>query len=237
MTATSTFHAETILLIEDDFQIRHALADALRDTARVIAQAASGGEGLERAEVDQPDLIVLDLGLPDQEGAEVCRAIRERSSAPIVVVSARHSDTEKVRLLNAGADDYVTKPFSIPELVARVQAQLRRASLYSGGGHTPVVRTAGLTIDLANRTVTRGDQPVHLTPVEWSLLRVLAMRAGRTVTHRQLFHAVWGRPFGNPQQHLRVHVTNLRRKVERNPGAPEIIVTEPGVGYRCEVVE
>ena len=232
--------ADTILVIDDEPQLRRAVAAALRDTAaRCVVEAATGAEGIERATEELPDLVVLDLGLPDREGVDVCRELRERTSAPIVVLSARHSDLDKVQLLDAGADDYVTKPFSIPELVARVHAQLRRARLYSGGGEDErqVVTAGDLTVDLARRTATRGGEPLRLTPVEWNLLRVLTLKAGRTLTHRQLFHAVWGRTFGDPRQLLRVHVTNLRRKVERDPAVPERVVTEPGVGYRFELPE
>ena len=233
-------HADNILIIEDDFHIRRAIAVALLETARVITEASTGREGLARAETEHPDLIVLDLGLPDQEGVEVCRKLRSQSSAPIVVLSARHSDGEKVQLLNAGADDYVTKPFSIPEFVARVQAQLRRAQLYQATTSDTVLLVGELVVDIARRTVTRGSELLRLTPVEWRIFRVLLTQAGRTLTHRQIFHAVWGRTFGNPQQHLRVHVTNIRRKIERDPTAPEIIVTERGAGYslksRVEIV-
>ena len=230
------YHTDSILIIEDDFHIRRAVASALSETARTITEASTGREGIERAAADHPDLIVLDLGLPDQEGIDVCRRLRSQSSAPIVVLSARHSDDEKVQLLNAGADDYVTKPFSIPEFVARVQAQLRRANLYGAADETTVVRVHDLLIDVARRTVMRGEDLIHLTPVEWNILRVLVTQAGRTLTHRQIFHAAWGRSYGNPQQHLRVHVTHLRRKIERDPTSPEIIITEPGVGYRCELI-
>lgn len=228
-------HTDCILIIEDDVHIRRAVARALSETARTIVEASTAREGLERASSDNPDLIVLDLGLPDREGIDVCRRLRSQSSSPIVVLSARHSEDEKIQLLNAGADDYVTKPFSIPEFVARVTAHLRRVNLYGAADSEPIIRAADLTIDLARRTVMRGDKTIKLTPVEWNILRVLVTQAGRTLTHRQIFHAAWGRSFGNPQQHLRVHVTNLRRKVERDPTAPELILTEPGVGYRCEL--
>ena len=228
--------AERVLVIEDDIPIRRAVVAALRDTARVVDEAASGRDGLARATADPPDLVVLDLGLPDLPGIDVCRGLRAHSTVPIVVLSARHSDAEKVALLNAGADDYVTKPFSVPEFVARVQAQLRRAGLYRAPSAEAQVITVGdVTIDLARRTASRAGEPLRLTPAEWNVLRVLVQQAGRTLTHRQLFHAAWGRTYGNAQQNLRVHITNLRRKIERNPAVPELIITEPGVGYRCEL--
>jgi len=228
--------APTMLVIDDEPQIRRVVRRALEaDNARVL-EAASGREGLDLAAAERPDLIVLDLGLPDMPGADVCRDIRGWSAVPIVVLSARHSDTEKAALLDLGADDYVTKPFSTPELVARVQAQLRRSQLYQTDS-PGVIRIGDLSIDLARRTAARNGRDVGLTPVEWHLLRVLATNAGRTLTHRQLFHAVWGNVFGDAQQNLRVHITHLRRKIETTPAAPSIIVTEPGVGYRCEIAD
>jgi two-component system KDP operon response regulator KdpE len=186
------------------------------------------------AAAGQPELVVLDLGLPDRPGLEICRELRRWTKVPILVLSARHSEQEKVSLLDAGADDYLTKPFGTRELIARVRAQLRRAAL-AGPGASPVIRTHGLTVDLAQRRVSRGGAAIHLTPIEWELLRTLVGQAGRTLTHRQIFDAVWGQKFGNPQQYLRVHVTNLRRKVEQDPARPRLILTEPGVGYRAEL--
>lgn len=226
-------YAESILVVEDDERIRDVVVGALRNVARLVRGVASGAEALAAVASEAPDLVVLDLGLPDADGAVVCRQIRAITSAPIVVLSARHQEVLKVTLLNAGADDYVTKPFSLPELEARIFAQLRRARFYAGG-RTENLAVGNLAIDLERRTVTRGGEPVKLTPVEWNLLRVMAAQPGRTFTHRQLFHAAWGKTYGDAQQHLRVHITHLRRKLEHNPADPEIIVTEPGVGYRCE---
>ena len=203
--------------------------------AERIIDAPTGRDGIDLAATERPDLIVLDLGLPDVQGVDVCREIRSWSTAPIVVLSARHSDEEKVLLLNAGADDYVTKPFSTVEFVARVRAQLRRALLQAAADVGQLVEARGLTIDLARRRVTRAETTIRLTPIEWDILRTLVSNAGRTLTHRQIFEAVWGEAAGNPQQYLRVHITNLRRKVEVNPAYPELIVTEPGVGYRVEL--
>jgi two-component system KDP operon response regulator KdpE len=168
-------------------------------------------------------------------GADVCRDVRGWSTVPILVLSARHSDEEKARLLDLGADDYVTKPFSTRELQARVRAQLRRASLSERhDGKDARIAVNGVVIDLVNRAVSRDGQPVHLTPLEWQLLRVLATNAGRTLTHRQLFTQVWSRAHGDAQQNLRVHVASLRRKLEREPVRPRLIITEPGVGYRFD---
>jgi two-component system KDP operon response regulator KdpE len=224
---------QTVLLIEDEANIRRVVGDTLRPDVALI-EAGSGKEGLELAGAERPDLIVLDLGLPDSSGIEVCRQLREWTTVPIVVLSARHSEDEKTALLDAGADDYVTKPFSPAELRARVRAQLRRARMAPvPGGDEPLI-VGDLAIDVARRTVTRGEATVHLTPTEWGLLSALVTHAGKTVTHQQLFRAVWGSAHGDAQQYLRVYIAHLRRKVEVDPYAPRRIVTEPGVGYRFE---
>ncbi|HVH09264.1 MAG TPA: response regulator transcription factor [Gemmatimonadales bacterium] len=232
---TGEVRARALLVIEDDAPIRRALRNALRPIADRVLEAPTGREGIDIAATARPDLIVLDLGLPDLAGLDVCREVRSWSRVPIVVLSARHSDAEKVQLLNAGADDYVTKPFSTPEFVARVGAVLRRARLPAADDVPTVIEAYGLTIDLLQRRVSRGEIAIHLTPIEWDILRALVTNAGRTLTHQQIFDAVWGEASGNPQQYLRVHVTNLRRKVEADAARPELIVTEPGVGYRVEL--
>jgi two-component system, OmpR family, KDP operon response regulator KdpE len=224
---------EVILVIDDEPQIRRAVRHALELDGGRVVEAATGREGVDLAAAERPDLIVLDLGLPDLAGAQVCREIRKWSTAPIVVLSAWHSDNEKVLLLDAGADDYVTKPFSTAELRARVRAQLRRVRTRARDEDRPL-EVDGLTIDAARRLVSREGAPVHLTPTEWDLLRALVRDRGRTLTHHQLFRAVWNRSEGDPQQYLRVHVANLRRKIERDSLRPRLIVTEPGVGYRFE---
>jgi two-component system KDP operon response regulator KdpE len=187
---------------------------------------------MDLAAAIRPDLIILDLGLPDRAGIAVCTDIREWSNAPIIVLSARHAEQEKVTLLDAGADDYITKPFSPTELRARVRAQLRRARTPQPAQTS--VEIDGLTIDIAARVVRRGGEYIHLTPTEWDLLRALVMHAGRTLTHEQIFRMVWKNPGGDAQAYLRVHIANLRRKVERDPVRPRLIVTEVGVGYRFE---
>ena len=224
-----------MLVIDDEPQIRRVVRHALEaENARVL-EAASGREGLDLAAAERPQLIVLDLGLPDMAGEDVCRDIRGWSAVPIVVLSARHSDREKAALLDLGADDYVTKPFSTIELQARVRSHLRRAALSAAAAGDPRLDLGGgVTIDLARRSVTRDGAPVHLTPIEWDLVRVLASNAGRTMTHAQLYARVWDRPHGDAQQNLRVHVASVRRKLERDPVRPAIIITEPGVGYRLE---
>jgi two-component system, OmpR family, KDP operon response regulator KdpE len=226
---------DTALIVDDEPQIRRVLANSLRAELPRVLEASSGREGLDLAAAEQPSLIVLDLGLPDVSGLEVCREIRRWSTAPIVVVSARHSDQEKALLLDAGADDYITKPFSTLEFTARVRAHRRRfqASDLATSAHPLVIDH--LRVDLAARTVRRGNEAIHLTPIEWSLLRTFLSNSGRTLTHQQLFLAVWGPVSGDPQQYLRVHIANLRRKIERDPVRPQLIMTEPGVGYRFEV--
>jgi two-component system KDP operon response regulator KdpE len=222
------------LVIDDEPQIRRVVRHALEGEVGRVLEAATGTDGLDLAAAQRPGLIVLDLGLPDMAGVDVCRELRKWSSAPIIVLSARHSDQEKVALLDAGADDYVTKPFSTIELQARVRAQLRRARLAPIGGTNEVIEAEGVTIDLAKPSLLRGDQVVHLTKTEWDLLRTLVRHAGRTLTHRQIFTSVWGNSHGDAQQYLRVHIRSLRRKIEVDPVRPRLIVTEPGVGYRFE---
>jgi len=229
---------ETVLVIDDEPQIRRVVRNALKDEgdiARTI-EASTGAEGIDRAAAERPSLIVLDLGLPDMSGEEVCREIRGWSTAPIIVLSARHSEREKVALLDAGADDYVTKPFSTVEFQARVRAQLRRSRLAGAGeaGEPLVLDGGAVTIDLTKPQLLKQGAPVHLTRTEWELLRVLVAHAGRTLTHRELFTAVWGNSFGDAQQYLRVHIRSLRRKIEPDPVRPRYIITELGVGYRLE---
>lgn len=224
------------LVIDDESQIRRVLAHALADDFRQVLEAADGATALDLVRLNQPALIVLDLGLPDTPGDVLCREIRKLSTVPILVLSARHADHEKALLLDAGADDYVTKPFSTLELKARVRALMRRASVPEETG--PRIRNRELTMDLDARTLTKGDSAVHLTPIEWELVHVLMSHSGKTMTHRQLFSAVWpGRQYGDAQQYLRVHIANVRRKIEANPLEPYYIITEPGVGYRFSAAE
>jgi two-component system, OmpR family, KDP operon response regulator KdpE len=224
---------DVVLVVDDEPQIRRVVKHAFASTFRVI-EAATGRDAIDLAAAERPSIVILDLGLPDISGLEVCREIRAWSSAPIIVLSARHSDQEKVALLDAGADDYITKPFSPSELQARVRAQLRRARLAPAAGPAQIVEIGTLVIDLAKPSLKKGDTVVHLTKTEWELLRTLLKHTGRTLTHRQLFHAVWGNSSGDMQQYLRVHVRSVRRKIEDDPVRPRLIVTEPGVGYRFE---
>jgi two-component system KDP operon response regulator KdpE len=227
----------TVLIIDDEPQIRQVVSDVLRQQPEVtrVLEAGTGSDGLAAASSEHPSLVVLDLGLPDLQGVDVCRELRRTSSAPIVVLSARHSDQEKALLLDSGADDYVTKPFSTIEFQARIRANLRRAEAAQLAAQAQPIQIGDLMVDFTNRVLKRGTRAIHLTPIEWELLRAFVMNAGRTLTHQQLFNAVWGRAYGDPQQYLRVHVANLRRKIEADPVLPTLIVTEPGVGYRFEM--
>jgi two-component system KDP operon response regulator KdpE len=221
------------LVVDDEPQIRRVVRNALTGIVATVHEAATGQEALDVAASARPSLIVLDLTLPDADGHEVCRDLRTFTTAPLIILSARHADRDKASLLDAGADDYLTKPFSTLELQARVRALLRRAG-QPGEGETGRIVTGSLEIDLARRTVRRGGAEVHLTPTEWGLLRALITHRGRTMTHHQLFRAVWGQAEGDAQQYLRVYVGQLRRKLEEDPVRPTLIRTEPAVGYRFD---
>ena len=222
-----------LLVVEDDEPTRRAVAANLRGNGYLVQEAGDVASALGAWDTERPDAIVLDLGLPDMTGADVCRDLRAWTSAPILVLSARHSDTEKAALLDAGADDYVTKPFSTVELQARVRALIRRHVKSESSRGATTVTAGDITIDLVARTVTLRGEEVHLTPIEWELLRVLSGHVGRTLTHQQLFNEVWhGRSYGDAQAYLRVHVAHLRRKLEADPMRPRHIRTEPGIGYR-----
>jgi two-component system KDP operon response regulator KdpE len=223
----------SLLVIDDEPQVRRLIKNALSNEMRVL-EAATGREGIDIAASEMPALIVLDLGLPDTLGIEVCREIRQWSRAPIIVLSAQHDATEKAAVLESGADDYMLKPFSTIEFSARVRALLRGTE----AGAAPVtdvqVRLGSLTIDLQHRRVERDGDVVHLTPTEWALLRTLVSHPRETLTHKQLFTAVWGDVSGDAQQYLRVYVGHLRRKLEADPVKPRYIQTEPAVGYRFD---
>jgi len=222
--------SSTILVIDDEPQIRRVVKNGFQAAGMKVLEAGTGRDGIDRVAAERPDLIILDLGLPDITGADVCREIRKWSPVPILVLSARHSDEEKVALLDLGADDYVTKPFSTPELEARGRALLRRIPAVGG---SVVITIGDLVLDQTAHRVTRDGKALHLTRTEWELLRVLMSNAGRVLTHQQLFRNVWsGRAFGDAQQYLRVYVAHLRRKIEPDPVRPQYIHTEAGVGYR-----
>ena len=217
-----------ILVCDDETQILRALRVILRDAGFEALPASDGEEALDVAAVQHPDAAIIDLVLPDLDGVEVCRRLREWSQMPIIVLSAVGDEDAKVRALAAGADDYVTKPFGPRELVARVHAVLRRVGEEA---EEPTVTANGLELDLAARLVRRDGAEVHLTPKEFDLLRVLARNRGRLMTHRELLTTVWGPGYGDDTQVLRAHIANLRRKIEPADG-PHYIRTDPGVGYR-----
>ena len=218
------------LVCDDEPQILRAVRVILREVGFEVMPAATAAEALDSAALQPPDAAIVDLVLPDGDGVEVCRSLREWSDMPIVVLSAVGDEAEKVRALNAGADDYVTKPFGPSELIARLNAALRRAA--PAAGAEPVLSADGLELDLMAHEVRRDGQPVHLTPTEFELLRTLMQNRRRLLTHRALLTEVWGPAYANDTQTLRVHVANLRRKIEPDPGAPRYITTDAGIGYR-----
>jgi two-component system KDP operon response regulator KdpE len=234
MSSAEQLPGDVVLVIDDEPQIRRVVRNALAEMSYEVDEAGTAQQGIDVAASKRPALIILDLGLPDRDGLDVCRDLRAFTAVPIIVLSARHTDREKEQLLDAGADDYVTKPFSTLELKARVRAQLRRAAAQPGAAHAMVVHARHVTVDLVNRTVKRETGEVHLTPTEWNLLRAFISHAGQTMTHSQLFHAVWGNASGDAQQYLRVYVGQLRRKLELDPVRPKLIRTEPAVGYRFD---
>ena len=219
-----------VLIVEDERGLRQALGINLRARDYEVTLAADGRSGLKAASADPPDAIVLDLGLPDMDGVEVIEGIRGWSKAPILVLSARSDESDKVVALDAGADDYVTKPFGMDELLARLRAALRRSA---PGEELPTAKTAHFTIDLAAKEVRLGDgQAVRLTPTEWHVLEVLVRNEGRLVGQRQLLQEVWGPAYETETNYLRVYVGQLRRKLEPDPSHPRYLITEPGMGYR-----
>ena len=218
-----------VLICDDEPQVLRALKIVLGDAGFDVVQAANAGEALDRAAVRPPEAAIIDLVLPDQDGVEVCRRLREWSDMPILVLSAIGDEQEKVRALEAGADDYVTKPFASRELVARLEAALRRVG---SRADEPVISIDGLEIDFASRTVRDEGNEVHLTPIEYDLLRVLLRNRGRLMTHRALLAEVWGPAYESDTPTLRTHIANLRRKIERDGRRRRLIRTDPGVGYR-----
>lgn len=219
-----------VLLIEDEPQMRRFLRAALGTQEYDLVEAGTAREGLAQAAGRNPDLILLDLGLPDGDGLDVTRQIREWSRTPIIVLSARGQEGDKVAALDAGADDYLTKPFGVGELLARMRVALRHGQATEGG--EPVFEGGGIRVDLARRQVFRGGEEVHLTPLEYKLLASLVKHAGKVLTHRILLKEVWGMNAINQTHYLRVYMTQLRHKLELDPTQPRLLLTEPGVGYR-----
>ena len=224
--------ARSLLIVEDDGELRRTLVDALRAVCPRIREAATLEEARTACAQEEPDLIVLDLGLPDGDGSQLLRHLRAVTLVPLIVLTGRENEEEKVALLDAGADDFITKPCGAGELLARVRGQLRRSAMSAAARSASRMVVDGIEIDLVAQRVTREGVPMRLTPTEWALLRALALHAGRSMTHRQLWDLVWDREFGDHALHVRVHITHLRRKIEPNPAIPRLIVTEPGVGYR-----
>ncbi len=219
----------TVLVIDDEPQIRRLLRVTLEANGYKVLDAATGREGIAETAQRQPDVVLLDLGLPDLEGIDVVRRIREWSRVPVIILSVRNSEDDKVSALDAGADDYVTKPFHSGELLARLRAALRHSRPDAAEA---VVRAGEVEIDLARRVVHKCGQEVKLTPIEYGLLRLLSTHAGKVLTHRQLLAGVWGEQAIGQTHYLRVHIAHLREKLEADPGRPELILTEPAIGYR-----
>jgi two-component system KDP operon response regulator KdpE len=225
----------TLLVIDDEPQVRRFLRSSLAATGYKLIEAASGEEGLAQAAAQRPDVILLDLGLPDMDGLEVTRRLREWTGTPIIILSARGQDQDKVAALDAGADDYLTKPFSLPELLARIRVAERHAEQRGDKKKDAVFALGDLRIDLVGRVVTVGAEEVRLTPIEYRLLTTLARKAGHVLTYQQLLKDVWGPRYATQKQYLHVYMGHLRSKLERNPARPRFLITEPGVGYRLKL--
>lgn len=221
-----------VLVIEDEPQMRRFLRGALRAHQYQVVEAASAREGMAQAAGRNPDVVLLDLGLPDLDGLQVTEKIRRSSRTPIIVISARGQEHDKVTALDLGADDYLTKPFAVPELLARIRVALRHSALPPGSSADSIFRAGELRVDLIRRQVFLGDEEAHLTPTEYKLLATLIRHAGRVVTHRQLLQEVWGANYGDQTHYLRVYMAQLRHKLEPDPTRPRLLTTEPGVGYR-----
>jgi two-component system KDP operon response regulator KdpE len=221
-----------VLLIEDDVSMRRFLRTALRAHAWRVIEAATAREGLAQAAGRNPDVILLDLGLPDGDGLDVAPRLRRSTRAPIIVISARGREQDKVAALDLGADDYLTKPFGVPELLARMRVALRHASRPADAPEAPVFEAGQVRVDLVRRRVYRAGEEIHLTPTEYRLLATMIRHAGRVATHRQLLEEVWGANYVGQTHYLRVYMAQLRHKLEPDPARPRLLATEPGVGYR-----
>jgi two-component system KDP operon response regulator KdpE len=222
-----------VLVIDDEPPIRRFLRTALAAHDYTVMEASTGEEGLTAAASHRPDLIILDLGLPDVDGIEVTKRLREWATIPIIILSVRGQETDKVSALDAGADDYLTKPFGIGELLARIRVAMRRAARSTVD---PIFTSGDLTVDFLRRVVKQADREIQLTPTEYDLLRALITNAGKVITHNQLLRQVWGPGYEQETHMLRVNISNLRRKLEPDPTRPIYILTEPGVGYRLREI-
>jgi two-component system KDP operon response regulator KdpE len=221
-----------VLLVEDEAEMRRALRPSLRSHGYQLVEAATGREGLAQAAGRNPDVILLDLGLPDGDGLDVVRELRRFSLAPIIVISARGQERDKVAALDLGADDYLTKPFGVVELQARIRVALRHQGSLTPSGVEPEFSAAGVRVDLERRRVFRGGEEVHLTPTEYRLLATLIRHRGKVLTHRHLLEMVWGPNYAGQTHYLRVYMGQLRHKLEADPTRPRLLITEPAVGYR-----
>jgi two-component system, OmpR family, KDP operon response regulator KdpE len=222
-----------ILVVDDDSVLQRTLRINLRARGDEVLLAGTGAQALELFFAEQPELVILDLGLPDLDGVEVLRRLRRRSTVPVIVLSARQEADDKVEALDEGADDYVSKPFSIDELLARVRAAVRRTTTEQAA--PPTIEVGGLVLDFAANRAERDGAGVHLTPTEWRMLAELARHEGRVVSHEELLRAVWGPHYGRERQYLRVFANQIRRKLEVDPARPRHLITEPGLGYRLDV--
>jgi two-component system KDP operon response regulator KdpE len=222
-----------VLIVDDEPQIRRFLRASLQAHDYQVIEAENGKEGVRACTVQKPELLILDLGLPDMDGLDVIKLVREWSTIPIIVLSLRSDDSDKIQALDRGANDYVTKPFSMGELLARMRVALRQGP-GTGAESEPVITAGDIAIDLAKRLVTVGGTPVRLSRKEYDLLRILASHPGKVITHQQLLQEVWGQAYVEETQYLRVYVGQLRQKLEKEPAAPKYLVTEPGVGYRLQ---
>ncbi len=220
---------QRILVVDDEQAVRRFLKVALSSQGYTVLESANGQTGIASVTAEKPDAVILDLGLPDMDGVDVTRLLRRWTPVPIIILSVRGSENDKIAALDAGADDYVTKPFGMGELLARLRAALRRSASTAA---EPVFTSGELRVDLGRRIVTVAEREAQLTPTEYELLRVLATNAGKVLTHRHLLREVWGAEFGDELHLLHVNISNLRRKIEPDPSRPRFIVTEPGVGYR-----
>ncbi len=219
-----------ILVVDDEGAVRKFLRNCLEGAQYQVFEASDGMSGVEKIKRDRPDLVLLDIGLPDLTGIELTKLVREWTQLPIIIVSVRDQESDIVQALDAGADDYLTKPFSVSELLARIRAALRRGA--RDAAPEPTFKSGHLEVDLERRTVGAKGVPIQLTPTEYDLLKLLITESGRVLTHQQLLHKIWGKGYEQDLQILRVNISNLRKKLEEDPRHPQIIVTEPGVGYR-----
>ena len=224
--------APVIVVIEDEQQIQRVLRTGLQAHGYEVRAAEAGRSGLALASSSEPDLVILDLGLPDIDGIDVVKALRERSWVPIIVLTARNAESAKVAALDIGADDYLTKPFGLDELLARVRVALRRGGSDAASAEDRPLRLGDLSVDLKRRRVTRGSEEVHLTPIEFRLLAALIKHGGKVLTHEHLLSEVWGRGHEKHTQYLRIYIGGLRKKLEANSADPKVLLTEAGVGYK-----